>query len=204
MKTKMAANKVLPEYKASMLPIDSIKPYFNNPRRNTNAIPKVAESLKQFNWRQPIVVDKNMVIVVGHTRWEAAKLNGETRALVHVADDLSEEQCRAYRIADNRTGEVAEWDQARLMAEVLALSQAQEVDLGVLGFTKDELDALSGQSDDAPRALDNFETMPVDGDKWILMRAPESQCARALNALQKLALKDAHIEYSGAPKGGSK
>lgn len=100
---------------------DKLKPYFRNPRKKNDAVRKVAESIQNFGWRQPIVVDKDMTVVVGHTRLEAArKLNLETIP-VHVARDLTPEQAKAYRIADNRTNEETEWDPELLSLELREL-----------------------------------------------------------------------------------
>lgn len=185
------------DFKVEMAPIDSITPYFNNPRRNLDAIPKVAALIQEVGWRQPIVVDASRVIVVGHTRWEAAKSLKHKLVPVHVAADLTPEQCRAYRIADNNNH--GDWDDAKLMAEVLSISQEAKVDLALLGFDQAELDRLT-QTEVPTRTLEDFEKLPVDGDRWIVVRASESQCARALQALKKLSLENAHIEYSGAGK----
>lgn len=102
--------------------IDRIIPYEKNPRRNAAAVPGVVAALREFGWRQPIVVDADMVIVVGHTRRLAALELGMTEVPVHIARDLTPEQLRAYRIADNRTGEDAEWDTALLHDELVILT----------------------------------------------------------------------------------
>jgi len=95
----------------SLWPIDRPAPYANNPRKiPQSAIDKVAASIMEFGWRQPIVVDSAGVVVVGHTRLLAAQKLGLLEVPVHVAADLTEAQCRAYRIADNRAGEEARWD----------------------------------------------------------------------------------------------
>src|SRR5689334_17742992 len=93
-----------------MRPIVQVKPYPGNPRQNDDAVDAVAASLKEFGFRQPIVVDNDSVIVVGHTRWKAARKLGLTKVPVHVAKDLSPTQAKAYRIADNQTATLAEWD----------------------------------------------------------------------------------------------
>jgi len=90
--------------------IDDIRPYEGNPRVNDQAVDAVAASLAEFGFRQPIVVDADGVIIVGHTRWKAAKKLGLAKVPVHVAKDLSPEQIKAYRIADNQTASIAEWD----------------------------------------------------------------------------------------------
>ena len=87
--------------------IKDIHPYEKNPRINDNAVEAVANSIKEFGFKQPIVVDGNMEIIAGHTRWKAAKKLKLKTVPVLVADDLTEEQVRAYRIADNTTGELA-------------------------------------------------------------------------------------------------
>lgn len=98
--------------------INSIKPYENNPRLNNQSIEKVSKSLKEFGWQQPIVVDTDMVIIVGHTRWEAAKLNGYDVVPITIASELSEKQARAYRIADNKVADYSIWDNKKLLDEL--------------------------------------------------------------------------------------
>src|SRR5689334_24710575 len=114
-------------------PIDGVKPYDRNPRQNDQAVDAVAASLKEFGWRQPIVVDAEGVIVVGHTRWKAAQKLGLSEAPVHVATDLTSEQIRAYRLADNKTGELAEWNLELLPLELAEL-QGAGIDWSLLGF----------------------------------------------------------------------
>ena len=92
------------------LPIEQLIPYARNPRRNDDAVATVAASLAEFGWRQPIVVDEQMVIVAGHTRYEAARRLGMTQVPVHVARGLTPVQVKAYRLMDNRSHENAAWD----------------------------------------------------------------------------------------------
>lgn len=121
------------------LPITSVKPYQNNPRNNKDAIDKVADSIKAFGWQQPIVVDGNNIIIVGHTRYQAAQKLGLSTVPVLVASDLSPEQVKAYRIADNKVGEIAEWDNDLLKIEFNDL-QDMHFDLSLTGFDKTEID----------------------------------------------------------------
>ena len=94
-----------------------LKPYFNNPRKNEDAVIKVAESIQAFGFQNPIIADKNKVIIAGHTRWKAAlKLNLKTVPVI--ITDLPEEKAKAYRLADNRLGEMAEWDWEKLEMEL--------------------------------------------------------------------------------------
>ncbi|MCD4726865.1 MAG: ParB N-terminal domain-containing protein [Pirellulales bacterium] len=90
-----------------MRPIKDIRPYENNPRQNDAAVDAVAVSIKEFGFRQPIVVDTEDVIVCGHTRYKAAQKLGLQEVPVHVATDLTPEQIKAYRIADNKTADLA-------------------------------------------------------------------------------------------------
>jgi len=119
--------------------INKITPYINNPRKNLN-VDKVASSIKEFGFQQPIVVDKTNTIVVGHTRYEAAKKLGITKVPVQIAD-LSDTQAKAYRIADNRLNQDASWDTKLLNIEFNDLL-SKDYNLDSLGFTTDELDTL--------------------------------------------------------------
>ena len=116
-----------------MRPIDSIRPYGNNPRKNDNAARVVAKSIEKFGFKQPIVIDNNDEIVAGETRWKAAKLLGRTEVPCVLADDLTPEEVRAYRLADNKVAEYSEWDESKLEVEIAAL--AGEIDMAELfGF----------------------------------------------------------------------
>jgi len=95
--------------KIELRPLAEIKPYEKNPRLNDGAVDAVAESIRRFGFRQPIVVDADGVIVVGHTRWKAAVRLGLDKVPVHVGHELTPEQAKAYRIADNKTGDLATW-----------------------------------------------------------------------------------------------
>jgi len=104
--------------------IDKVVPYDQNPRKNGAAVDVVVASLREFGWRQPIVVDSEMTVIVGHTRLMAAKQLDLKKVPVHVADGLPPEQVRAYRIADNKTNEAAEWDEDLLGLELDELALA--------------------------------------------------------------------------------
>ena len=118
--------------------IDRVKPYDKNPRRNDKAVAAVAKSIQEFGFRQPLVVDSAGVIVVGHTRYKAALKLGLATVPVHVAADLTPQQARAYRLADNRTAETADWDVDLLPIELGELRD-DGFDLKLLGFTDKEL-----------------------------------------------------------------
>jgi hypothetical protein len=134
--------------KIEIVDINTIKPYENNPRKlKDSAIEKVAKSIKEFGFRQPIVVDKEKIIVVGHTRYRASKKLGLTTVPITIADNLTPEQINAYRIADNRTNEEAEWDFSLLQQEISNLSDAK-LDLQLTGFDNLELKNFITLEDD--------------------------------------------------------
>lgn len=154
--------------------IDKIIPYVANPREiSKQAIDKVASSLKEFGWRQPIVVDSEGVIIVGHTRLLAAKKLGLKEVPIHIADNLTKAQIKAYRIADNKTGEYSEWNVDFLDTELSALED-MDFDLGLTGFDEDEINKILSQvenegltdDDEAPEVLDVAKSKR--GEIWIL------------------------------------
>jgi site-specific DNA-methyltransferase (adenine-specific) len=129
----------------------------------------VATSIKEFGFRQPIVVDEEGVIIVGHTRHKAALKLGLETVPVHVAVGLSPAQARAYRIADNQTARLSEWDND-LLPQELAELQKMDFDLDLTGFSADELTALLAppptegltDPDDIPEPPDAATTLPGD------------------------------------------
>ena len=98
--------------------LDEIRPYENNPRFNDEAVDYVAQSLESFGWKQPIVVDKDGVIIAGHTRFKAAKKLGMKTVPVLIADDLTEDEVNAYRLADNKVSDFSSWDNKLLLEEL--------------------------------------------------------------------------------------
>lgn len=133
--------------RVEMWPIDRPKPYERNPRRNDAAVEKVAASIREFGWDSAIVVDRDGVIIAGHTRLKAAKRLGLAEVPVIVRADLTPEQARALRLADNKTGELAEWDEA-LLGEELAALAAAEVDMAAFGFDLSAPIGTEGQTDE--------------------------------------------------------
>ena len=119
------------------MPIGELIPYENNPRNNEDAVDKVAASIREFGFRVPIIVDKNNVIVAGHTRLKAAELLGLETVPVIRADDLTDEQIKAYRLADNKTAEFADWDFSKLEEE---LAELAEIDMTAFGFEEMHID----------------------------------------------------------------
>ena len=129
-------------------PIKRIRPYEKNPRRNDEAVDAVAASIREFGWQQPIVVDKDGVIIAGHTRYKAAKkLKCDTVPVV-VADELTEDQVKAYRLADNKTGELAEWDTALLDEELAGIGQLDMSQFGFEDAPNSEVETVSDIEED--------------------------------------------------------
>lgn len=137
-------------------PIDEITPYADNPRNNDEAVGAVANSIKEFGWQQPIVVDKDMIIIAGHTRYKAAKKLGVAEVPVVIADKLTPEQVKAYRLADNRSAELADWDNDLLDKE---LKDILDIDMTDFGFD------LDLGSDDEEVQEDDFNEEPPEKPK---------------------------------------
>lgn len=119
-------------------------PYLNNPRKNDKAVDPVAESIKEFGFKVPIIIDKEKVIVAGHTRLRAAKKLGLETVPVVIADDLTEDQIKAFRLADNKTAEFSEWDHDLLIHELLEL---QTADFEMLPFGFDEIEESTNETE---------------------------------------------------------
>lgn len=187
--------------------IDDVKPYDKNPRKNDDAVEATANSIKEFGWQQPIVVDKNGVIIVGHTRLKAAKKLKMKQVPVTVAESLTDEQVKAYRLADNKTGELADWDVDMLDDE---LSDILNIDMEDFGF-----DAVG--EDDAEVVDDDFDEEPPEeptsklGDVYQLGRhrlmcgdSTDTQSVKTLmgGQLADLLLTDPpyNVSYEGKTK----
>lgn len=147
--------------------INDIKPYDRNPRKNDIAVAAVAESISQFGFKVPVIVDTDGVIVAGHTRYKAAKQLGMKTIPCIVADDLTEAQIKAFRLADNKTAELAEWDLDLLNNELLDLDNLC-VDMSVFGF--DAVDTIDDKiiEDNIPDIDDESEPITQLGDIWQL------------------------------------
>jgi DNA modification methylase len=153
--------------------IDTIRPYRNNPRLNDAGVDAVAASIREYGFRQPLVVDEDGVIIVGHTRYKAALKLGLDEVPVHVAVGLTPAQAKAYRLADNQTATLSQWDDDKLPLE-LAQLQALDFDLNLTGFSADELMRLLGSEQNEgltdPDAIPEPPDEPITqrGDLWLL------------------------------------
>ena len=139
--------------------VQEIIPYENNPRNNDEAVDKVAESIREFGFQQPIVIDKDGVVIVGHTRLKAAKKLGLETVPVVVAEDLTEEQAKAYRLADNKTNEMAGWNFDLLNGE---LFEIDDIDMAAFGFN---MEAFADQLVDGSDFFDREDHHDTDREK---------------------------------------
>ena len=145
--------------------LKDIKPYEKNPRKNDSAVDAVANSIREFGFKVPVVVDKDGVIVCGHTRYKAAKKLGLEKVPCVVADDLTEEQIKAYRLADNKVSELAEWDIDLLGEE---LDGIFDIDMSDFGFDlSEEEEETEVIEDEVPQEVEPVAKM---GDIWQLGR----------------------------------
>ena len=185
--------------KVELIDIGRVVPYARNPRRNENAIAKVAASIKEYGFRQPIVVDEELVIIAGHTRLQAAQTLALKKVPVHVATGLTPAQIKAYRLADNRTHEDAEWDEELLAIELGELNDLG-FDLDLTGFDAIELEelldgaAMDGLTEDD--AIPEAPEVPIsqEGDIWLLgdhkLICGDSTKAKTMKALMGDELAD--------------
>lgn len=151
--------------KVAEKPLSDLKPYENNPRNiGENAVAAVAESIRQFGFRVPIVVDAHGVIVCGHTRYQAAQSLGLASVPCVVADDLTPEQVKAFRLADNRTSELSAWDFSALETELDALSDA--FDMGAFGFDLDAAFSDTPDFDGAESGADGYPESQAVEDEY--------------------------------------
>ena len=144
-----------------MMPIGDVVPYEKNPRLNDQAVDAVASSIREFGFKVPIVVDGKGVVVSGHTRLKAAKTLGLDEVPVIVADDLDDTKIKAFRLADNKVAELAEWDESLLIKELEELDDLN-YDMGQFEFELDLDDAGDADgdgSDDAGDIPDNIDVV---------------------------------------------
>lgn len=153
------------------LPLSEIKPYENNPRYNESAVDAVAQSIKEFGFKNPIIVDKHKVIIAGHTRYKASQQLGLEEVPCIIASDLTDKQAKAYRLVDNKVGELAEWDFLKLGKEITGLP---EYDFEGFGFDlqeiEDKLDLEKELVDDEYEIPETIETKVKKGEVWQLGR----------------------------------
>ena len=144
--------------------IEKLIPYARNPRNNQGAVDKVASSIKEFGFRQPIVVDPEYVVVAGHTRLLASQKLGLSEVPVHVAENLTEQQIKAFRLADNRTAEESEWDLELLKLELEEISHPSTTGFDELELAEILKEVTTGHTDpdEVPEVKDASSIFPGD------------------------------------------
>lgn len=180
--------------KVTYMDVDSLIPYANNPRLNDNAVDAVAASIKEFGFKVPIVVDGENVIINGHTRLNAAHKLGLKQVPVIVADDLTPEQVKAFRLADNKTGELAQWDMAKLGIELEGIDDIDMTDFGFdIDFGGIDLSDMNIEGDDYEQELP-AEPKSKTGEIYRLGRhrlmVGDSTCATDVDKLTDGAIMD--------------
>lgn len=188
-KAKAVKPKVPDRLKVVWVHPSKISRYSNNPRINEAAVAKVKDSIDAFGWRQPIVVDPAGVIVVGDTRYLAGLRRGDMKIPVHYATDFTEAQAKAYRLADNRVHEEAEWDDPKLLIELDALEQ-MGADLRTTGFDERELARLMKQvTEDDDASEGTAATLGAFEYQVIVSCEKEQDQAALCTELEKRGLK---------------
>ena len=136
--------------------VNDLKEYENNPRINEKAIEPVMKSIQEFGFKVPLVIDKNNVIITGHTRVEAAKRLGLETVPCIIADDLSEEQIKAFRLVDNKTSEYAEWDFMKLEEELRELNEF-DFDISLFDFSLSFTEEIEEKEEEIPESFDEYD-----------------------------------------------
>ncbi|MDU4596462.1 DNA modification methylase [Clostridium botulinum] len=183
------------------LNIEKIKPYENNPRNNDEAVEKVAESIKEFGFKVPIIVSKDNIIIAGHTRYKAAKKLEIKEVPVVIAEDLTTEQVKAFRIMDNKSSELASWDYEALLKEMESL-KLENYDMEFTGFDLEEIESLFDEYN--PKEIQEDESFNIEeelqsieepttkkGDVWLL-RNHRLLCGDSILESDVLKLMDGH------------
>lgn len=186
-----------------MLPISEVRPYEKNPRKNTEAVKYVKASIEKFGFKSPIIVDSNRVIVCGHTRLLAAKSLGMAEVPCIFADDLTDEQVKAYRLADNKVAEFAEWDSDLLNMELGDLDDIGDIDMTQFGFDLFEEEQQEEITED--EVPEEVEPVCKQGDVWQLGEH-RLMCGDSTDAEQVSKLMDgekADMVFTDPPYGVS-
>lgn len=190
--------------------VEELIPYKNNPRINDKAIESVANSIREFGFKVPIVIDKNNIIVAGHTRLLASKLLGLKEVPCIIADDLTEDKIKAFRLADNKVAEIAEWDLERLNEELKELANF-EIDMSQFGFLEDSIQEIDIIEDEVPIIDENKQPKAKIGQVYKLgnhrLMCGDSTSKEDVNKLLNGAIIDMVFTdppYNLETKGGCK
>jgi site-specific DNA-methyltransferase (adenine-specific) len=174
------------------LPVSEVRPYEKNPRKNAEAVKYVKASIEKFGFKVPIVIDSNRVVVCGHTRLMAAKSLGMDEVPCIMASDLTDEQIKAFRLADNKVGEFAEWDDSLLGAELSDIASMGDIDMGDFGFDLSEMEEETKAEVTEDEIPEKVEPVCKRGDIWQLGEH-RLMCGDSTDAEQVAKLMDGHI-----------
>lgn len=163
--------------------VNKLTPYENNPRNNTEAIQYVANSIKEFGFKVPLVIDSDNVVICGHTRLLAAKQLGIKEVPCIVADDLTDEQIKAFRLADNKVGEIATWDLGALVDELKDINFIDMEDFGFLGADDLRTDFFDEEAEDDKSSDD--ETEDEDNGKTVKVVCDDANYQQLIDFLDE-------------------
>jgi len=181
--------------KIELVTLNKLKPYDSNPRKNLNAVALIKKSISEFGFRQPIVVDENNIILVGHTRLLAAKELELKKVPVHRVTNLNDAQKRAYRIMDNKSAEVSEWDNDLLKQEINLLPLDK---IEFSGFDLKEIDLLNNGWDADFESIDNLETVDTPNVEKIIIECnsvtqKKEIAVKIIDLLKELKINDVTV-----------
>lgn len=166
------------------MPIGDVRPYDNNPRDNSKSVDKVMESIKRYGFQQPILVDEEYVVIAGHTRLCAAKKLGLTRVPVMVVTNLTPEQVKEYRIADNRAGDDSQWDADKLAAELAGLETGEAFSrLFNIGELMPEEIAEKAR-------VERLDIQPAPETTWVLIGIPTARYHEIYDDITRIGQMD--------------
>lgn len=200
MKEKKIEEKKIKDLNSQWVPIDSVKPYYNNPRRNNKAVEAIVKSIEVYGWQWPIMVDKDMEIICGDTRYRAAREMGLEEIPIRIEKDLTPAQIKQWRIVDNRTSEIADWDKDRLTKEFEDIFKMDDAGFNdaaaVADFVGFEMEKIDKKAVRAEWDLSKVE------DKYVItVTGPLEKQDEAMEILKNL---DAKIEISTIKDRGQK
>lgn len=196
----------MPQKTLTYLSPADLKPYEKNPRINDGAVEAVKRSLVEFGFQNPIIADKKLNVIAGHTRLKAAQALGLSEVPVLIADQLTPAQIKAYRIADNQTGNIAKWDFELLPLEIAEL-EADGFDVTLLGFPDDELGRITQTENEGLTDPDEIpeapEAITKPGDLWLLgeHRLLCGDSTKAEDVARVMGGKRAEMMFTDPPYG---
>jgi ParB-like chromosome segregation protein Spo0J len=175
-------------YETRVVPREKVKRYFNNPRKHEKGIQTLASIIQAFGFRQPLLVDKDLILIKGEGRLLAAELLQLPAVPVWIAEDLTPAQVKALRIADNKVHEESEWDHGKLGVELESLL-AENFDMSLTGFDRSELDRVLAK-DEGDAMLEPIEIRPAPTHAWVLVGIDVNRYAEIAEEVEKISRLD--------------